>query len=215
MRIEVKGNRAIVHFDLSGERERHIQKLVEWCRSKGLHPSPRVNGVTVGFSSAEDADSDLELLRAWCKEHVSEDTKIRASVMKASEYKLTQAAKPIFETEQRTSFEMWNLWYKILREKFPAVIQPKKVFKRELGMLKIMLDAYDHLMVEKIFQTAVHGWTVMTLKHRGLSEVPTLELVMKFRSELQSAASGGGMTSNTQRVPQGPNADKAYDDYKT
>lgn len=213
MRIEAKGNRAIVRFDKIGEAKNHTQALVDWCKGKGMIAEHRANGLSVKFSSADDAESDLAALTVWCKEHAAADVK-NAAVVRASEYRPGQVSPPIFQTEQRTPLEMWNLWYKILREKFPAVIQPKKVFKRELGMLRIMLDAYDHLMVEKIFQTAAGGWAVMTLKHRGLSEVPTLELVMKFRSELQSAASGGGLTSKTQRVPQGPDADKAYDDYK-
>lgn len=214
MRVEAKGNRAVVFFSKGDECVKYIQELVRWCKSNGLHPSPAAARVNIGFSSLDDAPRELEELEAWCRARVSEDKKRLASVTLASQFKRDEPAKPIFETEQRTPFEMWNLWYKILHEKFPAIVQPKKVFKRELGMLRIMLDAYDHLMVEKIFQTAVHGWTTLLLKHRGLSEVPTLELVMKFRSELQSAASGGGMTSNTQRVPQGPDADKAYDDYK-
>ena len=191
MRVESKGNRATVFFDKAGEREQHMQELVRWCNSNGLHPSPAAARVNVGFSSLDDAPRELEELELWCRQRVSAETKRKASVMLASEFKRDEPAKPIFETEQRTPFEMWNLWYKILHEKFPAVVQPKKAFKRELGMLRIMLDAYDHLIVEKIFSTAVHGWETLLSRHRGLSEVPILELVMKFRSELQVSASGG------------------------
>lgn len=175
----------------------------------------RTNALSVKFSSAEDAERDLVALKAWCAEHRSEDIK-RESVIRASDFIANgKPTTPMFSLEQRTPLVMWNLWYKILREKFSSIIQPKKMSKKEAGMLRTLLDYYDDQMVEKIFQTAVHGWTVMTLKHRGISEIPSIGMVLKFKDELQSAASGGGLTSNTQRVPQGPNADKAYDDYKT
>lgn len=214
MRIEAKGNRAIVRFDKSGEREQHIQELVSWCRRNGMNPIPLVNGVTVGFSSADDAERELIELKKWCKKRKSEDIK-KLAVTRADKFKRDTLATPIIQLDQRTPFEMWNLWYKILLEKFPAIVKPKRILKKELGMLRTLLDYYDHNMVEKIFQTAVHGWTVMVLKHRGISEIPSIGMVLKFKEELQSAASGGGLTSNTQRVPQGPDADKAYDDYKT
>jgi hypothetical protein len=192
MRVEAKGNRALVKFDKIGESARYTQVLSDWCDSHGMYPEQRANGLSVKFNPAGNVAQDLEELKAWCAEHTAEDLKQQV-VARASEFIADgKPTTPMFSLERITVFAMWHLWYRILRERFSAIHQPKDMPGKEKGILTTFRKYYDDQMIENIFQTAVRGWDAMLSKHRGMSEIPNLELILRFKDEIQLAASSGG-----------------------
>jgi hypothetical protein len=100
MRVEAKGNRAVVRFDKIGEAARYTQVLKDWCESNGMYPEQRLNGLSVKFNSVGAVEHDLEALTAWCIDHMAEDLK-RTVVSRASDFiEKSKPLQPMFAPEK-------------------------------------------------------------------------------------------------------------------
>lgn len=221
MRAALLPDKVVFCYEAVSDRGEWENDLVTFCKSYSIpYKVPKSGNQFVIVLGNGDPGHQLGTVEKWCKRkgiefmEAAQAKRHGITLVTAAEYVEPEETKPLAVVEQRKPFDMWVLWYSLVQGRFPKILRPKKPLKRELGMMKTLLDSYDDHVVERIMKTAVDGWHVLMAKHRGISEIPTLELVSKFAAELQAAADGGGLTSNTHRAPTGPDAAKAYDDWK-
>lgn len=76
------------------------------------------------------------------------------------------------------------VWYALLRQKWPTLLEPKQVSGREVWIISQLRGAYGDDLVFKMFEIAIRDWQIISKKYR-LSDVPTLPNFHRYATEIQ------------------------------